>query len=257
MKDIGVFEDVLLWASSDGKLVFTAEGQEDYHFHISGHLRNVFMINRDEVFLVFEGSKTFLFNRNKYLNWKRNYLDIQILLYHPASQLICYQQDQKFFHIGQFIDGKLSTNMKIKASLFNKNCVKVSHDLDYVLLLNDMVISIISLKDYTVAQKIYLQKIMNDEQLVVSDADFLDSQTVCFISSMGDFYLMDFIFGTIVYEYHMEEQQLRLYQILHFSNNFLFTQENKVFKLEYAISKKGEALEAELNQEEQSENLEE
>lgn len=90
IKDIGMYEDIVLWATNDGHLIFTENNEITYKYFLSGPLKKVFMLNKDEVFLVYERSKTFLFNRKKYLNWKKNYFDIQVLYYEPESKLICY-----------------------------------------------------------------------------------------------------------------------------------------------------------------------
>lgn len=66
----------MIWASKDGNFIFMEGGEIVYKYSITGNLKRVFMINKDEAFLVFENSKSFLFNKKKYLNWKRNFYDI-------------------------------------------------------------------------------------------------------------------------------------------------------------------------------------
>ena len=56
----------MIWASKDGNFIFMEGGEIVYKYSITGNLKRVFMINKDEAFLVFENSKSFLFNRKKY-----------------------------------------------------------------------------------------------------------------------------------------------------------------------------------------------
>ena len=86
-----------------------------------------------------------------------------------------------------------------------------------------MVISIISLDSFEIIQKVYLYKVLNNPDIIITDANFLNSSNLVFITIDGEIYVINYVSGEIIYEYKIEDKSYRMYSLTNFNGNILFT----------------------------------
>lgn len=200
-----------------------------YQSNLKRTLISVFLKSKNEAFYSFQGGKTLYFNKETFLGWKKDFLNNEMMNYIPDMDLAFLFTQNKYLEISKFKNKKFYPKFKMKCSLFNKNAVKVSETKSTALVLNDKTIIVINLNSFLIIQKIYCEKFgASLKNLLITNCTFYGEFNAGILTINGNFFLIDFLKGSVHFKIETENNPYYLGNFLKISADVVFNNQDKM-----------------------------
>lgn len=233
---VDVFDKFTLIGLEDGTVLLCETSSLEkpvYKERFTMYPKEVFIASPNIFFISFEGEKTIVMDRFKFVGWKKDFSDVRVLgltrKATGADTTFTLTQCENFM-ISKFEGENFRSKVSVKTGLIDRRSIYVQQDDKKVFVVNKKVVLVISYDKYSIVKKIDLEALLQGP-LIVTGVTFFKELTFAVRLFSQKVALVNYALGKVTMSIDLPEKESQIGEITCVEDHLFVSCKGNVLRL--------------------------